>query len=82
MTLDISRLRQDIDEATLNIARLEERGVANEQELLNLLREATEIGVEPADLEAEAERIFKDVNIAVQSVQADIAKMKAVTDAQ
>ncbi len=78
---NISKLRHDIDEATLDIARLEERTVSNEQELLGLLRDAQELGVEPQDLGAEAERIFKDVNTAVQSVQADIAKMKVVTDA-
>ncbi len=81
MTQDISGPRRDIDEATLNIARLEERVVSNEQELLGLLREAHELEVKPEDLGTEAERIFKDVNIAVQSVQADIAKMKVVTDA-
>ncbi len=80
-TETISGLRQTIDAASLNIARLEERVLANEQERLNLLREAGELGVEPDDLRAEADRIFKDVNVAVQSVQADIAQMKVVTDA-
>jgi len=80
-TETISSLRQDIDTATLDIARLEERVVSNQSALVGFLQEAKELGVVPEYLDTEAERIFKDVNIAVQSVQADISKMKAVTDA-
>ena len=77
----IAGLKQTIDTATLNIARLEERQVSNAQERLELLSEAKELGVEPGDLSAEATRIFTDVETAVQSVSIDIAKMRAQTDA-
>lgn len=77
----VVELRSTIKAAALDIARLEDRVLRNESERLDLLRVAEELGVEPGDLASEAQRIFGDVKVAVQSVQVDIAQMKAVTDA-
>ena len=72
----IDQLRKDIASARTDLARLEGQQQSAAEELSKLEAEAKELGLDPDGLAAAASQIREDVNIALESVQADIQELK------
>lgn len=70
------QLRNDIESARTDLARLEGQQQSAEKELVKLEAEATELGLDSNNLLGAASQIREDVDTAVTAVRGEIQALK------